>query len=112
MSEEIIKASGYFGGYSANNNYDVQLKVKFPSEQLASALQFVAGLQKQVNLKAKIGDDIIPLAFFNVYSIRIDKDSGCTITFKSNKNACKFENLAKLTVDEAFIDFAAKVIDN
>ena len=110
-NEGIISAVGYFDGQSSRGNFDVQLKAKFSNEQLPSALQFVAGIGKRLNLIAFVAEEKVKLGQFNVYSIRIDRDANCYITFKSNIDSVYPDNFSKLMVDEAVITFKAKVIE-
>ena len=52
----------------------------------------------------------VKLGKFNVYSIRIDRDANCFVTFKSNVDSSYVENFSQLMVDEAVITFKAKII--
>ena len=91
--ESVISASGYFDGQTSRGNFDVQLKAKFAPEELANV----------ENEKVKLGQ-------FNVYTIRIDRDANCFVTFKSNVDSSYVENFSQLMVDEAVITFKAKII--
>ena len=55
--ESVISASGYFDGQTSRGNFDVQLKAKFAPEELANALQFVAGIGKRIQLLAIVEDE-------------------------------------------------------
>lgn len=109
--DEIIKAAGYFDGYNSRGNFDVQLKAKFSNEELANALQFVAGIGKKVSLVANIEDESVKLGKFNVYSLRIDRDGNSYITFKSNIDNAFVDNFSQLMIEEAMIVYKAKVLD-
>ena len=108
--EGLVVASGYFDGYNSRGNFDVQLKAKFAPDELANALQFVAGIGKIIQLLAIVEDEKVKLGKFNVYSIRIDRDANCFVTFKSNVDSSYVENFSQLMVDEAIITFKAKVL--
>ena len=108
--ESIISASGYFDGQTSRGNFDVQLKAKFAPEELANALQFVAGIGKRIQLLAIVEGEKVKLGQFNVYTIRIDRDANCFVTFKSNVDSSYVENFSQLMVDEAVITFKAKVL--
>lgn len=111
VKESVISAIGYFDGSSSRGNFDVQLKAKFTESQLANSLQFVAGIGKMIYLVAIVEGEKIKLGKFNVYSIRIDRDGNCTVTFKSNKDSVFIEDFSKLMIEEATIEFKAKVIE-
>ena len=55
--ESVISASGYFDGQTSRGNFDVQLKAKFAPEELANALQFVAGIGKRIQLLAIVENE-------------------------------------------------------
>lgn len=109
--ENVISAVGYFDGSSSRGNFDVQLKAKFPESQLANSMQFIAGIGKTIYLVAIVEEEKVKLGKFNVYSIRIDRDGNCTITFKSNKDSVFIEDFSKLMIDEATIEFKAKILE-
>lgn len=106
-----ISAIGYFGGYNMKGNFDIQVKATFMEPELKDALQFLAGIGKRLKLAAKIGDETIKLGSFNVFSLKVDRDAQCTVTFKSNQEYVKVENLSKLSVEDATINFMAIVTD-
>jgi len=109
-NENVISAVGYFDGNNSKGNFDVQLKAKFTESELANALQFVAGIGKRLKLVAIVETEKVSLGQFTVYSIRIDRDGNCYITFKSDKDSSFVENIPMLMVDEATITFKAKII--
>lgn len=111
-NENIISAVGYFDGYRSKGNFDIELKAKFMSTDLPNALQFVVGISKRINLIAFVEDQKIKLGQFTVYSLRVDSNSNCFITFKSNKDSCFPDVFDQLMVDEALITFKAKIIDD
>lgn len=110
MDNSVIIAEGYYDGHQAKGNFEIQLKVKFLETDLANALQFVAGIGKQVQLIAKVTDEKIKLGTFNIYNIVVDRNATCKIQFRSNTDYVKVENLSKLMVDETSITFMGKVI--
>ena len=107
---DVIKAVGYFNGHDSRGNFDVQLKAKFMADDLPNALQFVAGIGKQIRLVASVDDEKVKLGRFTVYSLRVDKDMNCFITFKSNVDSVYSDNFVKLMVEDAHIVFIAKVL--
>ena len=109
-NENVISAVGYFDGSNSKGNFDIQLKAKFMNNDLPNALQFVAGIGKRLQLIALVEDEKVKLGTFTVYSMRIDANGNCFVTFKSNKDAVKIEDFSKLMVDETFITFKAKII--
>lgn len=109
--ENVISAIGYFDGSNSKGNFDVQLKAKFTESELANSLQFVAGIGKMINLIAVVEGNKVKLGKFTVYSIRVDKDGNCTVTFKSNKDSVFIEDFSKIMIDEATIEFKAKILD-
>lgn len=110
-SEGVIQANGYFDGYTSRGNFDVQLKAKFSNEELANALQFVAGIGKRISLIADVEGNKVKLGKFNVYALRIDRDGNCYITLKSNIDNAFVDNFSQLMVEEAVITYRAKVLD-
>lgn len=110
-NEGVIQASGIFDGQTSRGNFDVQLKARFSNEELANALQFVAGIGKRMNLIAIVENVKVKLGQFSVYTIRIDRDGNCYITFKSNIDSVFPDNFSKLMVEEAIITFKAKLIE-
>lgn len=106
----VISALGYFDGNQMKGNFDVQLKAKFMEQDLPDALQFVAGIGKRIKLMAQVENEKLKLGEFNVYSMRIDNNANCVITFRSNVDSVEMENLPKLVLDETPITFKAKVI--
>lgn len=106
---DLIKAVGYYDGSNAKGNFDIQLKAKFPESELANSLQFVTGIGKIICLVAIVEGEKVKLGKFNIYSIKIDRDGNCSITFKSNKYSVFFEDFSKLMIDEATVEFVAKV---
>lgn len=112
MEKEVIKATGYFDGYTSKGNFDISLKAKFSEENLPNALQFISGISKRIKLVARIGDVKIKLGCFTVYSLKIDNNSRCSITFKSNKDDCFPDEFSRLMEDEAVIVFSAIVLDD
>lgn len=111
-SEEVISASGFFDSYRTKGNFDVEIKVKFLDKDLPNALQFVAGIGKRLNLISAIKEknEKVKLGKFYVHSLRVDNNSNCFISFKSNKDECFVENFPKL-LEESIIEFKAKVIN-
>lgn len=109
-SENVISAVGYFDGYRSKGNFDIELKAKFMSNDLPNALQFVAGISKRINLIALVEDQKVKLGQFTVYSLRVDANSNCFVTFKSNKDSCFPDVFDQLMVDEALITFKAKIV--
>lgn len=108
---DVVKATGYFDGQSSKGNFDVQLKAKFLADDLPNALQFVAGIGKRLLLVASVEGEKVKLGQFTVYSLRVDKDMNCFITFKSNVDSVYSEDFPKLMVEDAHITFIAKILE-
>ena len=109
---EIISAIGYFNGSNSKSNFDVQIKFRFSQTELPNALQFVTGIGRRMKLVACLEGESnnIKLGIFNVYSMRIDKDMNCDITFKSNLDNSFVGNFEKLMIDEAIITIKGKLL--
>ena len=108
--KNVIKATGYFDGQNSKGNFDVQLKAKFLADDLPDALQFVAGIGKRIQMVASVEGTKVKLGQFTVYSIRVDKDMNCFITFKSNVDSVYPDEFTKLMVEDAHITFMAKIL--
>lgn len=109
-NENAISAIGYFDGYRTKGNFDVEIKAKFLSDDLPNALQFVAGIGRRISLIALVEDQKVKLGQFTVYSLRVDNNQNCYITFKSNKDSCFADDFYKLMIDEATITYKAKIL--
>lgn len=114
MSEksEVIKAVGFYNGYSAKGNYDVELKVAFNESDLYDAVSFMAGIGRRLKLVAVVSEENIPLGLWNVYQIKIDHNARCTVSFRSNISYVKPENITKLMIDDDFVVKAKLVEEN
>lgn len=108
--DKLLKAVGFYNGYSAKGNYDVELKMAFNESDLYDAMEFVAGIGRKLKLLAVIGEEKIPLGLWNVYQVRIDHNARCTISFRSNITFVKPENITKLMIDEDFV-IKGKIIE-
>ncbi len=108
----LISATGYFNGSNSKSNFDVQLKFRFPQTEITNALQFVTGIGKRMKLVALLSGETQPikLGIFNVYSMRIDRDMNCDVTFKSNLDNSFVGNFEKLMIDEAIITVKGKLL--
>lgn len=117
MAEEnennLIIASCYFDGYKTKGNFDVEINFKFPEEQLANSLQFMAGIGNHLKVIALVNEVKVPLGTFTFYNYSVDRDANSKIRFKSNIDDCIINNFAKLMVDENIpITLKAKVVEN
>lgn len=110
-SENIISAIGYFDGQTSKGNFDVNLKARFSESVLPNALQFVAGIGKMLQLIAVVENKKVKIGKFTVYNIRIDNNGNSVVTFKSNKDSAFVENIPEIMIDEAAIEFKAKILD-
>ena len=107
--DNLIKVIGIYNGHTIKRNFDVELKVRFNTEQLPNALQFVAVIGKQVILKAKIEKNVQHLGTFNLNSLKIDRNGMAFISFMSNSDYVSLEGIEKLLVDEVEILFVGKI---
>lgn len=108
---EVFSATGYFGGYKAKNNFDVEISFKFPSEQLADALQFLTGIGKKLNIIALVGEEKHKLGSFNLYDFKVNRDGGAAMKLKSSVGNCFVNNFISLSDEEVPIILKAKVAE-
>ena len=108
----MIKAKCVYNGYSVKRNLDVELKLRFTEDNLANAIQFIAGIGKELIIKAKVNEskDVIKLGKFNVNSIKVDRNANAYISFMSNSGAVNIDEISQLLVDEAEIMIVAKIV--
>ena len=111
-NDNVIQASGYFDGNSLKGNFDVQLRFKFFEENLANALQFVAGIGKRISLIAIVEENKKKLGIFTVYNMKIDKNAVCTVTFKSSASDSFIDEFSCLMIEGAKIILKAKVLED
>ena len=114
MSKEnnVIEATGFFGGSNMKGTYDVDLTFKFPEYQLSNAIQFIASIGKEMKMIAQINDQKIKLGTFRIYSLNVDRDANTKIKFKSMIDHCDISNISLLMIDEETpIVLKAKIVE-
>lgn len=111
--EKVIRAVGYFDGYKSKSNYDVEINFKFPDDELANALQFIAGIGKKLSLVAITGEEknSNKLGTFTVYRCLVDKDANTKVRFKSNLGECFPEKFLTLAEPEDSIVLKARIVE-
>lgn len=109
-SSNIIKATGFYAGYSAKGNYDVDLRIGFTEEHVYEAVQFLAGIGNQLRLLATVGENKIDLGLWNVYKVTVDHNAQAKVVFKTSKDNTFVERLSELMAEEEEIVLKAKVI--
>lgn len=107
--QPVIEATGFFAGNATRGNFDVELKIKFPEQSTANALQFVAGIGQRLRMVATVADVKVKLGVWSVYRISVDKDLQTTVIFKSSSENAFVGNLPSLMVDEEEITIKAKI---
>lgn len=110
-SDELIVAKGIYGGHSARGNFDIELKATFTDAHVTEAIQFIAGIGQHLILLAFIGGEKVKLGIWSVYAVRVDRNLQTTVTFKTNKDLAKVDNLSKLLVEDEEITFKAKLTE-
>lgn len=109
-NDNLIKAFAIYNGHTIRKNFDVELKLLFVDTQMPNALQFVAGIGRQVMLKAVMGKEKLYIGTFNVNRINIDKNGNTNISLMSNRDYVNLENIEKLMVEEE-IKVAGKIVE-
>lgn len=108
----VIEATGFFGGSSMKGTYDVDLTVKFPEYQLTNAIQFLAGIGKDIKIIAQVNEIKLKLGTFKIYSLNIDRDANTKIRFKSMIDHCDVNSISQLMIDEETpIVLKAKIVE-
>lgn len=112
--ENMIKATGYFGGLNSKGTFDVQFKVKFYGPELADALQFTATIGNTLDMALSVGQAKPKrIGKFVLHAMKIGRDGDSVITFKSNIDSVNMEAFtADVFNDEENITVFAKVIPN
>ena len=111
MAENNLnKSFAIYSGHTIRKNFDIELKLLFVDTQMPNALQFVAGIGKQIILKAIINKEQLYLGTFNVNRISVDKNGNTSISFMSNSDYVNLVNVEKLMVEEE-IRIAGKVTE-
>ena len=70
----------------------------------------MAGIGKQVILKAQVNKEALYLGVFNINKIIIDKNGNSFLSLMSNNDYVKLENIEKIMVEDE-IKFAGKVTE-
>ena len=112
--ENMIKATGYFGGLNSKGTFDVQFKVKFYGPELADALQFTATIGSTLNMALSVGQGKPKqIGKFAMHAMKIGRDGDSVITFKSNIDSVNMEAFtADVFNDEENITMFEKDITN
>ena len=110
-NEAIIQATGFYAGYSAKGNFDVDLKIGFTEENVANGIKFVTAIGNQISLVAKVADEVIKLGIWNVYKVVVDHNAQCKVQFKTSKDNTFVDKFDKLITDEQDIILKAKILE-
>lgn len=111
-NENIITATGFFGGSNMKGTYDVDLVMKFPEEQLTNAVQFIAAIGKTIKLIAMVDEIKLKLGTFRIHSLNIDRDANSKIKFKSMVDNCDINCISQLMINEETpIVLKAKIVE-
>lgn len=108
---EVIQATGFYGGSTTRDNFDIELKMKFNEGEVLNAIKFIAGIGTNIKLIAKVDGENVKLGTWGVYKLSIDKNLMATVIFKTAKEHAFLENLSKLLVEETEITVKAKIIE-
>ena len=110
-NENIIEAVGFYKGYSAKSNYDVDLKIGFEDQNVTNALRFIAGIGNRLRVLAFVDEkkEKIDLGYWSVYKFVVDHNAQGLLTLKSNKDDSFTEDILGLMSAET-IRLKAKII--
>lgn len=104
---EQAKAVGFYSGYSIKGNGSVDLRFKFTSVSLPSALSFVSLIGKPIKLGCKVEDKKYKLGIFSIYRLSIDRDGETDLLLRSQKDSVELESFIPLLEDEVQISLFA-----
>ena len=111
-NENIVTATGFFGGSNMKGTYDVDLVMKFPEEQLTNAVQFIAAIGKTMKIVAAVNEIKLKLGTFRIHSLNIDRDANTKIKFKSMIDNCDVNCISQLMINEETpIVLKAKIVE-
>lgn len=103
-----ISGSCFFKGHTVKGNYDVQLKIGFTEDTVKQAIQLIAGIGRNLDLLAKVGNNKLKLGTWTVYKVVFDKNLQSTVTLASTIEMANMESIPDLMVEEVEIQFAGK----
>ena len=102
MEKEKIVLTGGFSGMSTKKDGLVDIKFKFPSDELDKCLHIFKFVSQNVNLDIKVDEDLIPIGCVLLTGFNMDKDANVTL---------KFTGLSEgLTISDLSIKSIGKII--
>lgn len=107
----VIKAKGIYNGSTVKKDFQVELKFLFTDDQLPKALGFVAGIGRNIKLRAMIVDDKLDLGSFNIKKIQIDKNGNTLIVFASLIDYVNIQQINGLLIENEEISLVGKISD-
>lgn len=109
---EVFSAIGVYNGHSAKGSFDIDLKLLFTEPNLKDAIQFIAGIGKEIKVVAvnEIEGLKVKLGTWTVHRVAVDKNAQTAVVLKSTMDRVYSDNIPDIMLEDTEFVFKVAII--